>query len=167
MLLKALMLHVPQVGRLEWIGLRSARRGPVVSVAETVAIPGIGLTGDRRADGRAPDLQSVRQVTLVQAEHLPVIAAFVGLARLEPEPLRRNLLVSGVNLLALKDRSFWIGEVLFSYSGPCHPCSRMEETLGPGGYNALRGHGGITARVVRGGTLHVGDAVGVATTDAP
>ena len=166
MCLRALLLHVPQAGKLEWIGLRSARRGPIVSVAEVAALPGLGLAGDRRVDGRAPDLQISRQVTLLQAEHLPVIAAFVGLARLEPERLRRNLLVSGVNLLALKDRSFWIGEVLFSHSGPCHPCSRMEETLGSGGYNALRGHGGITARVVQGGTLRVGDAVSVATDDA-
>ena len=71
-------------------------------------------------------------------------------------------MVSGINLLALKDKQFSIGEVVLEFSGLCHPCSRMEEYLGPGGYNAMRGHGGINARIITGGVIHVGDAVEVA-----
>jgi MOSC domain-containing protein YiiM len=69
--------------------------------------------------------------------------------------------VSGLPLLALKDRRFRLGSeaggwVLLEGTGECHPCSRMEEALGAGGYNAVRGHGGITARVLEGGTVAVG-----------
>uniref|UniRef100_UPI002869BBBC MOSC domain-containing protein n=1 Tax=Deinococcus sp. TaxID=47478 RepID=UPI002869BBBC len=98
-----------------------------------------------------------RQVTLIQAEHLPVIAALAGLEAVTPEQLRRNIVVRGLPLLALKERRFQIGDVILEGTGECHPCSRMEEELGEGGYNAVRGHGGLTARVIRGGVIRVGD----------
>ena len=95
-------------------------------------------------------------MTLIQWEHLPVIASLLGRDRIAPELLRRNIAVSGINLLALKDRRFCIGEAVLEYTGQCHPCSRMEEVFGPGGYNAVRGHGGITASVIEGGVVRVG-----------
>lgn len=154
-LVKELLGTIPQVGRLEWIGLRPAQRAPMRVVAEAVAEAGRGLSGDYYADSPG----SKRQVTLIQAEHLAVIAALTGQATVPPEWLRRNLVISGINLLALRDRPFRIGGVLFEGTGPCAPCSQMEQVLGAGGYTAMRGHGGITARVLTGGTLRIGDRV--------
>lgn len=142
-------------GRLEWIGLRPARREPLVVVSHALALADRGLDGDR---GTARS-GSRRQVTLVQAEHLATIASFLGRDSVSPEDLRRNLVVSSLNLAALRTSTFRIGEVLLAGTGHCHPCSRMEETLGHGGYNAVRAMGGITARVLEGGTLRVGDPV--------
>jgi MOSC domain-containing protein YiiM len=102
---------------------------------------------------------SKRQVTLIQAEHLAVIAALLQRDAILPALLRRNIVVRGINLLALKTKTFRVGEALLEMSGLCHPCSKMETILGLGGYNALRGHGGITAKVVLSGLIKRGDKV--------
>ncbi|MTV24451.1 MOSC domain-containing protein [Nitriliruptoraceae bacterium ZYF776] len=155
-----LVATVPHPGRLTWIGLRTAKRGPIEVVASAEAVPGRGLLGDRRAaPGRRASATGRRQVTLLQAEHLPVIGALLGRDPVDPVLLRRNLVVAGINLQALHGRRFRVGEVVLEGANPCHPCSRMEEALGPGGYQAMRGHGGLNARVLEGGTLHVGDEV--------
>ncbi len=149
-----LMATLPRAGRVEWIGLRPKRDIPMQEVGQAQAQAGIGLVGDRYASGSGK-----RGITLIQAEHLPVIAALAGLDAVRPKTLRRNVVVSGIPLVALKGRRFRIGEVLLEGTEECDPCSRMEAALGPGGYNAMRGHGGLCARIIEGGALRLGDAV--------
>jgi MOSC domain-containing protein YiiM len=142
------------VGVVSRLLIRPARREAVKRVKEVEAIAGKGLKGDRyRSNGS-------RQVTLIQAEHLDVIGSVLKKV-VDPDLTRRNLVIAGINLLSLKGRRFRIGEAVLEYSGECHPCSRMEENLGEGGYNAMRGHGGITARVVTSGLIREGDPVTV------
>ena len=152
--LARLFAQFPRAGRVEWIGLRPARAVSMEAVAVAEAVTGKGLVGDRYVGASGK-----RGITLVQAEHLPVVAALAGHDRVAPAMLRRNLVVAGIPLVALKDRRFRIGEVLLEGTGPCDPCSRMEDALGPGGYNAMRGHGGICARIVAGGVIRPGDRV--------
>lgn len=188
--MKKLLQSVPSIGRIEWIG-RSPERRAAIEVLDSVEIvAGQGVAGDHHASNGGK-----RQVSLIQAEHLGVMAQLlpdggagagqrdsagsavvaasaapgsataspVALIPITPERCRRNLVVSGLNLLALKELRFTIGDpatgVILQGSGPCPPCSRMEEELGVGGYQAMRGHGGITAEVIRGGVIRVGDEV--------
>ena len=149
-----LFAQFPRVGRVEWIGLRPSRAVSMQSVEAVEAVTGKGLVGDRYVGASGK-----RGITLIQAEHLPVVAALAGHDHVSAATLRRNLVVAGIPLVALKDRRFRIGEVLLEGTGPCDPCSRMEDALGPGGYNAMRGHGGICARIVSGGMIRPGDRV--------
>ena len=98
-------------------------------------------------------------MTLIQAEHLPVIAALAGVETVDPLILRRNLVVSGLNLSAFRGKRLRVGDAVVELTVPAHPCSRMEEALGPGGYTAMRGHGGMCAEVVSPGRIAVGTEV--------
>ena len=149
-----LFAQFPRTGRVEWIGLRPARDVPMRAVDAVDAETGGGLAGDRYKGGSGK-----RGITLIQAEHLPAIAALAQRPDLTPALLRRNVVVSGIPLIALKQRRFRIGTAVFEGTEECDPCSRMEDALGPGGYNAMRGHGGLCARIVEGGTFGLGDAL--------
>ncbi|MDH3694962.1 MAG: MOSC domain-containing protein [Gammaproteobacteria bacterium] len=153
--MQSLMQTYAQDGRLEWIGIRPLARGDVELLQTAKLIATHGIEGDHTANRAG----SKRQVTLIQAEHLLVIAALCGRDQLDPALLRRNLVVSRINLLTLKQKRFLIGDVELEYTDSCPPCSRMEDNLGKGGYNAMRGHGGITARVLNDGDVRVGDVV--------
>lgn len=149
----------PASGELIWIGIRPGRREAMVALHEALANAGQGLEGDRYRSSGA------RQVTLLQWEHLAALSSLTGRA-VTPELLRRNLVVKGINLLALKGRRFKIGSAVFQMTGLCQPCSRMEEVLGSGGYNAMRGHGGVTAGILESGMIRVSDCVIVLPKDA-
>lgn len=145
-------------GRVEAIIVRGAPRLPARRIERSFARAGIGLADDRLGQRGEAEL-STRQVTLIQYEHLPVIAQLARVPAIDPAGLRRNLVISGINLQAAKNAKLRVGAALLEVVGPCHPCSRMEEALGPGGYAAMRGHGGMTARVLEDGAIAVGDAV--------
>ena len=142
-----------KTGTVELITIRP-KRGDLPTMQLSIeAIAGQGLLGDHYASNGGK-----RQVTLIQAEHIQAVTSMLG-KEIDPLLLRRNIVVSGINLQALKGKKFKIGNAILVHTGDCHPCSRMEENLGEGGYNAMRSHGGITAKVIFSGLIQRGDAL--------
>lgn len=134
-------------GRVGIIQVRPQRLAPTVEVD----------AWDLRSDadhGRS----SKRAVTLFQHEHLSVLESLLG-HPIEFSQTRRNLCVRGFNLEVARGAVLEVGETLLQLTGRCHPCARMDETLGRGGFGAMFGHGGWTASVVQSGTIRRGDVV--------
>ena len=143
-------------GKVCWIGIRPEREADLKEQKSVNAIAKKYLEGDHYKS-----LGGKRQVTLIQKEHLEAVASIMGVESIDPGLTRRNLVIEGINLIALKKKQFRVGTAVLEYTGECHPCSRMEKNLGKGGYNAMRGHGGITAQVMSEGSISIGDSVGV------
>ena len=143
-------------GKLEWIGLRTERRGEINVVEQAEALIGLGLQGDHRCL-KTPG--SARQVTIISREYIHQIAQQLGMDFIDPVLLRRNLVISGMNMNLLRFQRLQIGDVILETSALCDPCSRMDENLGKGAASAMFGYGGLCAKIVQGGRISVGDSV--------
>ena len=144
---------------IEWIGVRPRRREPLVAVTDAEAVADLGLRGDHRMT-KTPG--SGRQVTFISREFVSQIEQHLAKSDLDPAVLRRNIVVSGINLNALRRQQFWFGEALFEATQLCHPCARMEAELGPGGVVAMMGYGGLCAKVLQTGQIAIGDSLRLA-----
>lgn len=147
------------VGRVEWMGVRPARFAELNVVSTVQAEAGRGLHGDHRMD-KTPG--SGRQVTLISREFIAQIEATVGRA-IDPAELRRNIVIAGVNLNALRYQRIQIGTAIFEVGALCDPCERMEKTLGRGGFVSMMGYGGYCCKVVQSGQINQGDEVQILT----
>ncbi|WP_101757006.1 MOSC domain-containing protein [Oceanicoccus sp. KOV_DT_Chl] len=143
-------------GTLQWIGLRPAHKTDMRLTDHVNALKGLGLEGDHRCS-KTPG--SARQVTLISTEYIQQIAHFSGIPNIKPATLRRNLVVSGINLNAMRYQQFTIGDALFEATALCHPCARIERALGRGAVAAMLGHGGLCCKILISGTIKIGDAV--------
>lgn len=151
------------ISRLNWIGVRPARNLGMVELDRAEVRIGRGLVGDRY--GKVAPKSGVnngkREVTLITMEAIQIIAAHLRVIDgrdLYPYT-RRNLVVEGVDLVEFIGKRFSIGEVEFEGTGECEPCVRMNLALGRGGFAAMRGLGGLTARVIQPGYLRIGETV--------
>lgn len=138
---------------------------PMVSRAEATALAGEGLDGDRYAAGigfysQTPITEGGRELTLIDQGAIAGVTEQTGLAFSSVE-CRRNLITSGIDLDALIGESFRVGETLCEGVRGCPPCVHLEELTDKKVMKALARTGGLRARIVRGGTIRVGDAIEV------
>ena len=131
-------------------------------VAEVRALKGRGLEGDRYSEGTGHWSRFGRacEVTIVEAEDLQAMEGEAGVRVMDGEH-RRNVVIRGLDLADLRRKRFRIGEAVFEYQKPCSICRHVERLTEPGTTEALKGRGGICARVVEGRTIRIGDPITV------
>ncbi len=143
-----------EAARIVSLQLCAGHRQPMRFVERASFVAGYGIEGDSHASSSGP--RSARQVLLMDEETLVALG-------LEHGAVRENITTSGLDLGALrKGQRLTAGDgVVLEITGPCTPCSRMDEVR-PGLRAALEGRRGVLARVVQGGSIRTGDPVSVA-----
>jgi len=127
---------------------------PTREVSSARCRAGRGIEGDRFF-GYRPDYKG--QVTFLAAETVEGLKRACGVPALSAAVLRRNVVVRGIDLETLVGRRFLLGEVEFEGTGEARPCHWMDQAVGPGAEEWLKGRGGLRARVLTDGELRVGE----------
>ncbi|MEM7014127.1 MAG: molybdenum cofactor biosysynthesis protein [Verrucomicrobiota bacterium] len=125
---------------------------PMESVAEVECVAGKGMVGDRYFDFE-PDFKG--QVTFFSEEVFEELCREFAVFNKPVAVLRRSIIVSGVDLNELIDQEFEIQGVKFSGSCEAAPCYWMNTAFADGAHEALKGRGGLRARVLSNGVIRV------------
>ena len=149
-------------GAITGIFIAAEAGAPARSVVEAQAIEGHGLDGGRYRDGfgfysATPTTPGARELTLIEEERLDEVARD-GFP-LAPGEHRRNISTRGISLDGLLGRQFMIGNVLCEGVRDCPPCNHLEAVTGRALLAPLIDRGGLRARIVTDGVIHVGDEI--------
>ncbi|MCC7519525.1 MAG: molybdenum cofactor biosysynthesis protein [Verrucomicrobiae bacterium] len=132
---------------------KAAGTHPIVEIARVRCVAGKGIEGDRYF-GHQENYKG--QITFFAAETHDALCAQFERRDVAPSVYRRNVLLRGADLNAWIGRKFTLQGVEFEGAEECRPCSWMDQAFGPGAEAAMRGRGGLRARILTDGALSVG-----------
>jgi len=128
---------------------------PLVEVEQVECVAGHGIRGDRFYDYH-DDYKG--QITFFSLEVFDRLAAHFALTKKSAGALRRNVIVSGVELNDLIGEEFSIQGVRLRGTAHCKPCYWLDQAVAPGTEKFLQGNGGLRAQILSDGVIAVGDA---------
>jgi MOSC domain-containing protein YiiM len=149
-------------GMVEGIFVTGEGSAAMERVEEVRTVEGCGIEGDRYCEGTGfwTRYGDVCQVTLIAGEDLDYIEEELGI-RVKDGEHRRNIITRGITLGDLRRKRFRVGEAVLEYDRPRPPCRHVQDLSEPGMTRALRGRGGICARVIKAGWIRARDAIEV------
>jgi MOSC domain-containing protein YiiM len=128
---------------------------PLIKKERIECVAGKGLLGDRYFNYRE-DYKG--QITFFSAEVFERLCTHFGIREKPADVLRRNVIVSDVDLLSLIGCDFEIQGVKFRGTQHCAPCEWMDVAFAPGAKEFLTENAGLRAKILTDGELRVGDA---------
>lgn len=134
---------------------RPADEHPLNEVSTIECIAGRGIRDDRFYDH---DKNYKGQVTFFSAEVFADLVRHFGITTKSAGVLRRNIIVSGINLHELIGREFVIQGVRFRGTSYCKPCYWLDQAFAPGTEEFLKENGGLRAQILSDGEISVGEA---------
>jgi MOSC domain-containing protein YiiM len=148
------------MGTVEAIYISSTAAAPTKPIDAVLAIPGVGLEGDRYALklGTFYKPEPDRELTLIEAEAVEALRRDYGV-ELAPGDARRNLVTRGVALNHLVGKEFTVGDVRIRGIRLCEPCDHLQRLTGKPVLKGLLHRGGLRAQILTEGTIHAGDEV--------
>jgi len=147
------------LGLIAGLARKARVKAPMELIDQAEITEALGITGDHRGV-RKPNGHGKRQITLIERADWNAAMAEVG-ADLPWHARRCNILVDGLDLPQRPGARLLLGrDVVLEVTRFTDPCERME-ALAPGLFAALDKdwRGGACARVIRGGTVALGDVI--------
>lgn len=123
---------------------------PIVEVDNVECVPGKGLVGDRYF-GEKEDFKG--QITFFALEVHRELCQKFGQPATSPSVYRRNVITEELDLNALIGNEFELQGIRFLGTEECKPCYWMDQAVAPGAEDAMKGHGGLRAKILTTGIL--------------
>ena len=122
----------------------------MIEVSEAECVAGKGIIGDRFFDYK-PDYKG--QITFFSQEVYEDLCNTFKLVDVPPSVFRRNVIVDGVDLNELIGSEFELQGIRFLGTVEASPCYWMNGAVAEGAEEAMKGRGGLRAKILTSGTL--------------
>jgi MOSC domain-containing protein YiiM len=148
------------MGTVEAIYISGTAAAPTKALDAVLAIPGVGLEGDRYALKLGTFYKPLPdyELTLIEAEAVEAMRRDYGV-ELAAGDARRNIVTRGVALNHLVGKEFTVGNVRIRGIRLCEPCDHLQRLTGKPVIKGLLHRGGLRAQILTEGTIHAGDEV--------
>lgn len=123
---------------------------PMTRVKEVNCVAGKGLEGDRFFEHKD---NFKGQVTFFSLSVYETLCQKFNIHDKDVSDFRRNVIVSDADLNALIGETFEVQGIQFEGSEEAKPCYWMNQAFAEGAEEAMKGHGGLRARILSTGVL--------------